>query len=207
MQRIRMIVVAGLVVGIGLAGGCQPWKQKYQTCNADLENLKGLFDGAQGSLAQCEAEKSQLEMELQKRQSSQTEGRQKGGLEELGGKYDPASGTITVTLANDVLFDSGKVTLKSASKTQLGRIASIIKKEHANKEALVIGHTDTDPIKKSGWKDNWQLSTERALAVTRYLIDQGVSAKQLIAGGRGEHHPTGANKASNRRVEVIVSTR
>ncbi len=204
MQRIRMIVAAGLVVGIGLAGGCQPWKQKYQTCNADLENLKGLFDGAQGSLAQCEAEKSQLEMA---NKQLQDEGRKKGGLEEMGGKYDPASGKITVTLANDVLFDSGKVTLKSASKTQLGRIASIIEEEHANKEVLVIGHTDTDPIKKSGWKDNWQLSTERALAVTRYLIEQGVSAKQIIAGGRGEHHPVGSSKASNRRVEVIVSTR
>ncbi|MBN1765051.1 MAG: OmpA family protein [Sedimentisphaerales bacterium] len=213
MQRIKMTVVAGMILGVGLLGGCQPWKEKYLACNADLENLQALFDSAHSTTQQCDAEKSQLRQQIQALQRdlnaalNRTQPRDKDPLENMGGVYDPARGTITVTLTSDVLFDSGKITLKSKSKETLSQIASIIKKEHPDKDVWVVGHTDTDPIKKSKWADNWQLSTERSLAVTRYLIEQGLSAKQLVAAGRGEFHPKGSSKADNRRVEIVVYTR
>ena len=118
--------------------------------------------------------------------------------------FDPKKGTITVALASDVLFDSGKAILKSESKSKLNRIAGIIKQQYAGKEIGVVGHSDTDPIRKSKWKDNWELSCERALAVTRYLIEQGIPAKQLAASGRSEYHPVGSTKSQNRRVEIVV---
>jgi len=103
-----------------------------------------------------------------------------------------------------VLFDSGQAVIKAESKTKLNRIAGIIKQRYADKEISVVGHTDTDPIKISGWKDNWELSAQRALSVTRYLLGQGISAAQLAAVGRGEYHPLTADKSDNRRVEIVV---
>ena len=210
MQKIKMMVTAGVLVSMALLGGCVPWKQKYETCNANLENLQALFDSAQERVQQCESEKSRLNSQylaaMEKLKESQAQ-RKAGGLEREGGQYDPVHGTVTVSLASDLFFDAGKVTLKSDPKAKLNRISQIINREHANKEVWVVGHTDKDPIKKSGWKDNWQLSTERALAVTRYLVGQGVSAKQVVAAGCGEFRPVGSSKAKNRRVEIIVHTR
>lgn len=197
----KTIAVMG-ILGLLLVGGCGKWKEKYEACNAELENLEALFDGSQQALQACEADKNQLAMMLDAERNKAA--RQESDLEKEGGVYDAARGTITVTLENEVLFDSGKVTLKSASKTRLNRISEIIKREHGGNEVWVVGHTDTDPIRKSKWKDNWQLSTERSLAVTRYLMTQGVSAKQLVAAGRGEHQPIGSQKSKNRRVEIIV---
>ena len=117
---------------------------------------------------------------------------------------DPERGTITVPLASDVLFDAGQAVIKADSKTKLNTITGIIKQRYAGKEISVVGHTDSDPIKISGWKDNWELSSQRALSVTRYLMTQGISAQQLAAVGRGEYHPLTSNKADNRRVEIVV---
>lgn len=192
------------IMGLLLFGGCGKWKEKYNACNAELENLEALFDGSQQALQSCESEKNQLAQMLDAERNKAT--REATALEREGGVYDSARGTITVTLENEVLFSSGKVSLKSASKTRLKRISDIIKREHGGNEVWVVGHTDTDPIRKSKWKDNWQLSTERSLAVTRYLMSQGVSAKQLVAAGRGEHQPIGSSKSKNRRVEIIVHT-
>ncbi len=76
----------------------------------------------------------------------------------------------------------------------------------------IVGHTDSDPIKKSGWKDNWQLSSERALAVLRYLNSKGMRADQIRAVAAGSAKPIASNSSSdgksrNRRVEIVVRTR
>jgi len=209
MKAIKIILVTAMGAGLMLAGGCQPWQKKYQTCQAELDNLQALFEGSQGSLQQCTAERDRLAQQLagsqQQLQSERTKPKTlETGLEGEGGVYDPSKGTITVPLASDVLFDSGKATLKTESKAKLNRIAGIIKQRYGNKEVSVVGHTDTDPIKKSKWQDNWELSAQRALAVTRYLVSQGITAEHLIASGRGEFHPTGAKKTENRRVEIVV---
>lgn len=213
MRSMTWMVLIGLVVVLLSGAGCQPWKEKYQACNAQLENLQALFDSAHETSQRCDETISQLQTQLQlcnrdlQAEINKPVVRQKTGLEKEGGVYDPTRGTITVTLESNVLFDAGKTNLKSEPKSRLKRIAKIIKQEHAGKEVWVIGHTDTDPIKKSGWKDNWQLSTERALAVTRFLISNDVNAESLVAAGRGEFQPISGSKSKSRRVEIVVYTR
>lgn len=199
-----------LVVSMGfllVGAGCQDWQKKYKTCQAELDNLQSLFDNAQQSLQQCEAERNRL-VEERSQAAPAAKSRPKVNKDDMfpgeKAKWDEAKGTITVTIESGVLFDSGKSALKNDAKKRLARIADTIKSKYAGKEISVVGHTDTDPIKKSKWQDNWELSTERSLAVTRHLISQGVSAKHLIAAGRGEHKPVGSSKAANRRVEIVV---
>ena len=89
------------------------------------------------------------------------------------------------------------------------REISTIQGEYSDKDIFVFGHTDNQPIKKSGWHDNWQLSTQRALAVVRYLQTRGVDVSRLAAAGCGEYRPraandTASNRAQNRRVSIFV---
>ena len=117
-----------------------------------------------------------------------------------------------IAIEGEVLFSPGKVSLKESAKRTLDGVVSTIQGEYADKDVFVFGHTDDRPIKKSGWKDNWQLSTERALAVVRYLGDHGVTSTRLAACGAGEHRPrvgntSQANRAKNRRVEIYAVDR
>jgi chemotaxis protein MotB len=118
-------------------------------------------------------------------------------------------GGAMIAIDGRVLFAPGKATLRNEARKTLDSIRSTIQGEYADKDVLVIGHTDNQPIKKSGWADNYQLSTERALAVVRHLREQGVAPARLLAGGFGENRPrventSMSNRAANRRVEIFA---
>ena len=119
----------------------------------------------------------------------------------------PGGGMISIE--DNVLFAPGKAVLRGEARRALDAIVSTVGGEYASKDILVFGHTDNRPIKKSGWADNWQLSTERSLAVVRYLRDHGVSVGRLAACGCGEHRPrvpnsSEPNRTANRRVEIFA---
>ena len=131
------------------------------------------------------------------------------GIAGIETSFNKNTGEMTVNLPGDVLFDAGRATLKESAKATLNKVAAAIKKDYAGKKVLVNGHTDSDPITKtkSLWKDNLDLSAERARVVGKYLADQGVPAAQIGTRGFGETAPRGNDKSKNRRVEVVVSTR
>ena len=88
----------------------------------------------------------------------------------------------------------------------LEKIADILKRDFSGRRIYVEGHTDNDPINKTKdkYKDNLDLSAERAGAVARFLIEQGVPARQVSIVGYGQHDPLDAGtKARNRRVEIV----
>ncbi len=119
----------------------------------------------------------------------------------------PGGGMIAIE--ENILFQPGKVALREEARKTLDAIVSTLEGEYAGKDIMVFGHTDDRPIKKSGWDDNWQLSTERGLAVVRSLREHGVSPERLVAAGCGEHRPRKANdsepnRLSNRRVEIFA---
>jgi chemotaxis protein MotB len=117
-----------------------------------------------------------------------------------------------VTLPNAILFDAGKAKLKKKTSGELDHIESVLHDKYPGRRISVIGHTDSDPIKKSKWKDNWELSSQRALSVLRYLIKRGITEEKIQAVGCGAARPIASNanksgKAKNRRVEIVVHMR
>jgi len=194
--------------------GCTNWKKRYAALDVEHENVKGLLDRERsetGQLAEQVTQGQQTIDELQK----QIEQMKKSPAEATGfGKgydvaFDPTAGTITVTLPNAILFDSGKATLRKATSAELDHIYSVLREKYAGRQIDVAGHTDTDPIQKSNWKDNWELSAQRALTVLRYLVQKGLPDEKIRAIGSGESKPvasnaTAAGKAKNRRVEIVV---
>ena len=119
---------------------------------------------------------------------------------EIGVKIDPPK---EFTL-NDVLFDTGKSTLKPSSNKQLNDLYEVLKL----KSTMVVevqGHTDN--VGKS--EDNMKLSEERAKAVCAYLVKKGIETNRLIAKGYGDTRPVADNlnpagQAKNRRTQLKV---
>ena len=73
----------------------------------------------------------------------------------------------------------------------------------------VEGNTDNQPIQSSQFPSNWELSTDRATTVVRYLIAHGVQDQRLSAAGYADLHPLASNatatgRARNRRVDIVL---
>lgn len=109
---------------------------------------------------------------------------------------------------SDILFASGKADLKTEAQAAITEVAQALKEILTDKSLAlrVDGHTDTDKIVRSGWKDNLQLSLARARAVAVSLQEHGVPADVMYAAGFGEYRPLPGEtvKAKNRRVELVI---
>lgn len=204
--------------------GCTNWEKKYDSLNVEHQNLKGLYDNCRSNLESAANEKSQLNYELEKSvqtiEQLQQEIEQRhvspaeasGFGEGMDVTFDAAAGTITVTLQSQLLFSAGKATLKKSTISELDHIYGVLQQRYGAMPVDVVGHTDSDPIRKSGWKDNWELSAERALSVLRYLENKGMRPDQIRAVAAGASVPIASNstkegKSRNRRVEIVVRTR
>ena len=209
--------MVGLLVGLlsvavlSSCTGCTDWHKRYQALDVEYQNTKG-------QLERERAEKGQMAMQLAELQKQLEEGQKSGKDLGFPGEVsvNAAEGTITVTLEDTILFDSGKADLKKTSSAELDQIVSTLKtrQEYAGKNIDIVGHTDTDPIRKTAtlWKDNWELSSERSLTVLRYMVSHGIPAERVRAIGCGESRPVAPNtsaagKAKNRRVEIVVHMR
>jgi len=117
---------------------------------------------------------------------------------------------LVITVVGDLLFDSGKAKIRPEAFDLLTKVSVVLKDNMAQFNIGIEGHTDNVPIKQSGWKSNWELSTARALSVVHYLAnDQGISPERLSAIGYGEYRPLASNETSdgrkqNRRVEIVI---
>ena len=117
---------------------------------------------------------------------------------------------VRIRITNTNLFDPGKATLKPGAAQVLDRVAASIRRDYAGNPIGIEGHTDADPIRKSNWRDNHELSVQRALAVYDYLSkNAGIPSDQLYVAGFGPNMPLASNKspggkAQNRRVELVI---
>lgn len=117
-------------------------------------------------------------------------------------------GRMIVELASAILFDSGKIELKEQGQKALDEIVLALQSLN-DRDFMVAGHTDTDPIKTKKFRSNWELSTARAVVVVDYMISKGYPAANLGAAGFAEIDPVSPNdtpegKALNRRIEIVL---
>lgn len=117
---------------------------------------------------------------------------------------------LVITFVADILFDSGKAKIRTEAYQTLDKVAVVLNENVPDLNVGIEGHTDNQPIKFSGWKSNWELSTQRALSVLHYLVDErGVSPDRISAIGYGEYQPVASNdtregRKLNRRVEIVI---
>ena len=115
---------------------------------------------------------------------------------------------IVISLAGNLLFDSGKSDLKPQGLVLLDSVAERLKT--MTNEIRIEGHTDNVPIATPLYPSNWELSSARAITVGRYLSEHdGISPTRLAAAGYGEFRPVTSNdsregRARNRRVDLVI---
>jgi len=203
-----------VLISVLVLSGCTDWKKKHDAINVENKNLEGLLErekAEKGQLADQVAKDQQIIADLQKQigEKKKSPAEATGFGEGYDVNFDAAAGTITVTLPDAILFDPGKANLRSATSKELDHIYSVLKAKYPGRHLEVAGHTDSDPIKKSKWADNLELSSQRAMSVARYLIQKGVAENKIGATGYGSARPIASNstasgKQKNRRVEIVV---
>ncbi|WP_431823278.1 OmpA/MotB family protein [Burkholderia sp. F1] len=115
---------------------------------------------------------------------------------------------VEIGINAKILFNVGDARLLPDASGVLARIAGVLK-THPATNILVEGHTDSVPISTAKYESNWELSSARAGAVVRYLVERGVEPHRLAAIGRADNLPLvagddAAARAMNRRVTILV---
>ena len=114
-----------------------------------------------------------------------------------------------IRLPDGLLFKPGSAVIENEDALLfLKRIALIVKKLPEDLYVNARGHTDNNPPDQtSPYKDNWELSTARAVSVAKELIKNKIDPKKITASGKAEFDPITSNateegRAKNRRVEL-----
>jgi len=189
-------------------------KAQVENVKADKAKSDNELNALKEKLAQGQARIDELQHE--KEAAVQThkslEDEMRAALESKDVTISKLQGKLTVNILDRVLFDSGEAVLKTDGEAVLMKVGVILK-QHSGLKVHVIGHTDNVPIRstsRSRFPSNWELSTARATAAVRFLIDKaGVAPTQLGALGYGEFRPVADNRtnegrARNRRIEITV---
>jgi len=212
-MRIKFAVI--MFLAIFTMSGCAFIQKAKRTDELEIENanlrnritqlgkqkekeFKRVYEQKDRELSDLEKAKLELEESLKRE------------IGEYKAKLQMTERGLVITFVSEIFFDSGKDKVKEGGKITLAKVAEVLNRDVPNSNVAVEGHTDNDPIKYSGWKSNWELSSARALAVLHYLISEGkIKPQRLCANGYGEFHPvapndTVQNKQKNRRVEIVI---
>ena len=113
----------------------------------------------------------------------------------------------------EVLFPTGSDEINEEGKLELAKLANVLTDierdipRNVNWVLRIDGHTDIRPIRTPQFPSNWELSSARAIAVVKFLVENGVASKRLVAAGFGEFQPIASGSSEqaltrNRRIEL-----
>lgn len=222
----RMIGAVGVAL---LLAACGVSKDEFAAAQRDASNnLKKYQDEAQKTAA-LEKKVTDLQAQNEALAKSTTQlTEEKGALEAKSKQYEELAGSLkdqiqsgqveiselrgkmTVKLKDKVVFSSGSAAINQQGRDALDAVAKAFQGLQG-KTVIVAGYTDNVPTSKKGaFKDNWDLSTARAVTVLRYLQSKGVEPRMLGAAGFSEYRPLAPNdtaegKSQNRRIEIALT--
>jgi chemotaxis protein MotB len=214
---LAVFLVVSLVLwasAVRQTGGLESLRAKLDDANASLalsqsenQTNKDLIASLQSQIAEL---KQQQEASAQMSKSLENEMR--GDLESKDVAISNLQGQLTLTILDQVMFDSGEATLKPDGQAVMRKVAAVLV-EHPKLRIQVIGYTDNVPFRpdaRGPFASNWELSTARALAAVHFLTEQGgVDPRRVGAVGYGEFRPVADNatpegRAKNRRIEIAI---
>jgi chemotaxis protein MotB len=193
-------------------------KKNIETLNADMSTLQ---DQVLTLQKENEALKDQAEtLERQRKEEILAmKGTYESLLENMESEIEKGEITITqlkgklkVNMLDEILFDSGKTTIKPQGVEVLKRVGKVLL-DVEDRTISIEGNTDNVPIGaelSKKYPTNWELSAARATQVARYLQEEiGIDPGLLSATGYGEYHPVASNdteegRAKNRRIDIVL---
>lgn len=197
-----------------VAGRIADLEENIAEKQAQNASLKGEVDRLEGEQALLSEEKKRLLEEKKKLEEKtnyyeEVAGALKNELKDGKIALRRLQNGVVLELPNAVLFPSGKAALNEAGLETLKVVAEAIK-GMKDRRIRIEGHTDSVPVgKNSEFASNWELSSARSLAVTRYLQDLGVDPSQMSAEARSQYAPAASNRSRsgrsrNRRIEIYL---
>jgi chemotaxis protein MotB len=236
MGKVATLFIVTVALGGGAAAGVYGWRldqarkgalanldirtKELAACQGDLTVEKNAKDESlkAATSASANVAANSTELEALRKQKAENEKRL-AAFKDMTEKFRKMidSGKLSVTHRNGrmvvklpagVLFGSGSADISNDGRTALKDVAAILK-QFPDRRFLVAGHTDNVPIGPSAYKNNWELSSARALAVTTQLIAAGMNPGRLAAAGYSEYEPVKANNTEagrheNRRIEIVL---
>ena len=173
--------------------------------NAQIANEKILTAQAKEEMAKGEQDRQAVVLEARNREADQARQQTASLEQELKDLKAKKTDRGMVLTLGDVLFDTGKATLKPGAYATIDRLAATLK-EADGRKVQIEGHTDSVGSDEM----NQMLSQQRADSVAAALMKSGVQSTQIIASGKGEGFPVASNdnaggRQQNRRVEMIFT--
>ena len=181
--------------------------RKFNTETAELLAQKKELDKQrelEGKMAQMEMEKARLAAKAEAERAAKAKAEANMLMKELSELKARQTDRGIVLTIGEVLFAFAKADLSSKADRNVNKLADFLKK-YPNRNVLIEGHTDN--IGSDEY--NLDLSQRRAESVKEKLVGDGVGPDRIITVGYGKKYPavsndTDANRALNRRVEVII---
>jgi chemotaxis protein MotB len=185
-------------------------ERQLQASGLEVQKLNATVHDRDKALAEYEARARQLELiksrfELLRRKLDE--------LTRLGLAVHIRHNRMVISLPGDVLFDTGKDTLRKDGLAILQKVATVVRSDPAllQRSYQVAGDTDNQPLHGGPFHDNWGLSLMRARSVLLYLIgtDGGLPKDRWSAAGFADTDPVSNNatkdgQQKNRRCDIIV---
>ncbi|MCB9674405.1 MAG: OmpA family protein [Alphaproteobacteria bacterium] len=210
-----------------LVGECTEVEAERNGLREDLDWANRILDKRRRELAEAVSKETDMQRSIEEMQEALKEldmrrARAEAALEEFRelvmkfqGMIDAGTlsvkvidGRMVVQLPTDILFDPGSAALSKDGEKAMAEVAQVLQSIE-KREFQVAGHTDNQPIATAKYPSNWHLGSDRAIAVTRLLVQNGLTADRVSASSYGEYKPADTNRtnegrANNRRIEIIV---
>lgn len=176
--------------------------------NGEISNLKSELDASKKAAAEAQKMAQAKEAELAQLRQTIKDAIGATGAFDLSVRGDQ----LMVVTATPISYRSGSTRVSKEGREAIKNLAEVLK-NNPDIKVLVEGHTDDVPLKEGApWRDNWELSTARAMRVVRMLIKQGVNPAQVAAVSKGEYDPAVEGKdeearAKNRRTEFVPAAK
>ncbi len=199
-RLFKVIAVFGVIVFSG-CGTIQKVK--------DHDELETMVSQCQRQLKEAQEQHGETISELQ-RAKNNLEEKLKSQIGDQTARLEMSDRGLVITFLAEIFFDSGKAIIQEKGMKTLQDVAEVLNEDVVDLNIVIEGHTDNIPIKYSGWKSNWELSTARALAVLHYFISMcDVKPQRLAIAGYSQYRPMESNETPkgrqrNRRVEIVV---
>jgi chemotaxis protein MotB len=183
---------------------------ELETRSTEVTKLSSTLEERERALAESRSRAQKLEHIKHRFEALR---RKLDGLVQVGLVVSVRHNKMIISLPGDVLFDSGKDSLRAEGEEILRKVATVIRDDRSlsERDYQVAGHTDDQPLKGSAFKDNWGLSLMRSRSVLTFLIGKGgnLPRRHWSAAGFAETDPVAANvskegQQKNRRCELIV---
>lgn len=190
--------------------------ENLQATSTQVSQLSSTLEEREKALAEYKARARQLE---QIKARFETLKKKLDELTKLGLAVNIRRNRMVISLPGDVLFDSGRETLKKEGKEILSKVATVIRNDSSllQRDYQVAGHTDNKPLAGGPFRDNWGLSLMRAREVLLYLVSPAdakggggaLPAVHWSAAGFADTDPVATNdtdegRQKNRRCDLIV---